>query len=87
MLYVQYRIGGNPEQFTDYPALKKSMYWEEADKVFQQKCPGCGRGVESCPTPVWPIWSLLEKLQEEGVVGRRKVHLPCSMRNLFSAVE
>ncbi|KAF9487414.1 hypothetical protein BDN71DRAFT_1436871 [Pleurotus eryngii] len=34
MLYIQDRIGRNPEQFTNYLVLKKSMYWEEADKVF-----------------------------------------------------
>ncbi|KAF9492549.1 hypothetical protein BDN71DRAFT_1433116 [Pleurotus eryngii] len=72
MLYVQDCIGGNLEQFTNYPALKKNMYWEEADKVFQQKCLGCGQGVKSCPTLVWPIWSLLEKLKEEDTVKKAR---------------
>ncbi|KAF9488312.1 hypothetical protein BDN71DRAFT_1436216 [Pleurotus eryngii] len=41
MLYILDRIGGDPENFIAYRNLKKSMYWEEADKVFLQKCPDC----------------------------------------------
>ncbi|KAJ8692059.1 hypothetical protein PTI98_008780 [Pleurotus ostreatus] len=83
MLYILDRIGGDAKTFTAYTELKKSMYWEEADKVFLQTCPDCGQEVGSCPAPVWPMRFIIGRLGWENLIERRKVTLPCSLASLF----
>ncbi len=83
MLYILDRIGGDPKNFIAYRELREGMYWEEADKVFLQKCPDCGQEVKSCPTPVWPMRFILGRLRFENVIERRKAILPCSLVSLF----